>query len=106
MTEKQINTVEELLKQNGVTYYAPEMEAIRCRKMINSILIYHYKPSDADFSFPQPNLHLNEFAISLGWNGVKCLWDEQVKDFKQAQTGYAGQDFEGCNYNYCKWADD
>lgn len=83
-----------------------ELEELACRDMVNSILIYHYEPTQKRIAFPKGNRYLHSYIVTLGLDLTKKLWKEQVKDFRKTMVGNAGSDSEGCTYKCCKCADD
>lgn len=91
---------------NSETLCENNAKELRCVEMIHSILIYHYEPNQELFPFPADNIYLRDYIKCLGIERVSQLWEEQVADYRNAEVGFAGCDFEGCSYNYCKWADD
>ncbi len=104
MTHKQLVAAKE--KWQEAKGSAHEGAELHCIEMMHSILIYDYFPEEIKFTFPEDNYYLQDYIKELGIERVKELWAEQVEDFRHAKVGYAGTDPDGCQYNYCKWADD
>ncbi len=104
MTGKQLEAAIEAQRNAGASW--EDGAELRCIGMMHSILIYDYSPEQENFSFPSYNRYLKDYIQEVGLERAKQLWEEQVSDYRKAKVGYAGTDFEGCSYNYCKWADD
>lgn len=104
MTGKQLEAAR--IARIGRKQWTKEDDEIGCIGMIHSILIYNFRPESENFPFPANNYYLSDYIKQFGAEKVEELWNEQVKDYQQAKVGYAGTDSEGCQYNYCRWADD
>lgn len=96
-----------------------EYTELSAKDMIISILAYNAEPSDSDETFNAlferelKNRYLGKFlqADSYGIPAIskerlKEIWDDMVKDFKDSEVGFAGEDSEGVRYNYVKYADE
>ena len=104
MTRKQLEAAKDKLRLSDGS--ALERSELNCIAMMHSILVYDFHPDDKEFPFPKDNYYLQDYIKDLGIERVNELWDDQVKDFRQAETGPAGSDPDGCQYNYCRWADE
>ena len=104
MTGKQLAAAEEEWRRTGGTAIAGI--ELSCIQVIHAILIYQYRPDSEEFPFPKTNHSLYDYFKKLGMERVKTLWEEQIKDFRHAKVGHAGFDPDGCQFNYCQWADE
>lgn len=83
---------------------------LACRTMINSILVYGWKPIKDDGSLSK---YLRDYSVKgasemyyVGEQRVRELIAEQEEDFKKATVSVgAYTDYEGCTYNSCDWGD-
>ena len=80
-----------------------EFEELSCRSMINSCLIYGTLYNFYDEKNQKFVRYGKDFEESLGYDLTLKLLRAQQERFKHAEVGYAGEDYEGCSYNYCKW---
>lgn len=80
-----------------------ELEELSCRSMINSCLIYGQLYDFFDEKSEKFVSYGKDFEESLGYDLTLKLLVAQQERFKHAEVGYAGEDYEGCSYNYCKW---
>lgn len=103
MTGQQLQRAKEAQRRAGASW--EEGAELRCIDMMHSILIYNYVPEQEEMPYPESNYYLKDYAEEIGIERAKQLWEEQVADYRNAEVGFAGTDFEGCSYNYCKWAD-
>lgn len=113
MTEKQLERAEQSLPM----YFrdmTPEQRKlwheIRCRRMMNSCLVYSYTADSAWRNFTEVHgntSYATPYVKELGIERVRELWDEQVADVQKATIVYgAYTDYEGSRYNAIRWADD
>jgi hypothetical protein len=80
-----------------------ELEELSCRKMINSCLIYNQLYDFYDERNDKFVRYGKDYEDHLGYELTLKLLRAQQERFKHAVVGYAGEDSEGCSYNYCKW---
>lgn len=104
MTQKQLEAAKKAYREAGASF--EDCIELRCIDMMHSILVYNYHPSDEEFPFPYNNRFLSQYIQKLGIDRAIQLWEEQIPDYRKAEVGFDGYDWEGCSYNYCKWADD
>jgi hypothetical protein len=112
MTEKQIKAIRSTLPN----VYQPRTEEqrkveneLRCREMVNSILIYDFLPTDVDESTIAKvanNRYMQSYREKIDAQRINEIVAEQIEDYKHCKVGFAGTDCEGLSYNYCLWADD
>lgn len=114
MTEKQItalkNTLPPCSKQTDEQKHLAK--ELRCRTMINSIMIYGninspYNEKTGEFDYYLRDYVNGSEFFHLGKERVLELVREQQEDFKHAKVRRSVYtDGEGCTYNSCDWADD
>ncbi len=105
MTHKQLVAAKERWQEsNGSAFEGVELH---CIEMMHSILIYQHRPNAEEFPFPKDDYYLQDYLKEIGVERAQILWNEQVKDYKQARVGkHPVRDTDGCEFNYCLWADD
>ena len=108
MTRKQIEMAESKLDIFNLTEDEERTyQELRCREMINSIMIYHNIKSPYNETTHEFDKYLNTYVSSLGAERVLELVREQQADFAKAEVQVGVYtDHEGCTYNSCKWNDD
>lgn len=130
MTRKQIENLRRSLgdpfRKNMTEEQIQLDKEISCREMINSILIYEYRPGQTTYiSFNNgvkketpieqriiDDRYMKKYSegdsyFAIGRDRVLELIKEQLADFSKAIVGHnVYTDFEGCSYNTCKWADE
>lgn len=115
MTEKQIKaSLDALPRFADRTQEQNHIEKeLRCREMINSIMIYgninspYNEVTDTFAHYLMEYVQSNNDFYHLGKERVLELIREQQADFAKAKvTRGAYTDFEGCTYNSCVWEDE
>lgn len=114
MTRKQISAAEQTLppyRERSAEQVTLAKE-LRCRNMINSLMIYGNINSPYNEQTKEFNFYLHDYVSGdefsfLGTKRVLELVREQQEDFKKAKVkNNVYVDCEGCSYNSCTWADD
>lgn len=96
-----------------------EFRELSARNMMISILVYSAETTFDDKQFDElfereiKNKYLGDFLRTsndiypaISKERLKELWNDMVKDFKQAVVKYAGEDSEGVQYNSIKYLDE
>jgi len=117
MTRKQIEALKKTLPslmeyENWTEEQKIIHQEIRCRQMINAIMIYGdinspYDEKNGVFDKYLMNYMNGRYAPVLPCDRVIELIKEQQTDFVKATVKYAvSKDTEGCIYNSITWADE
>ena len=116
MTRKEIEQAKKTLPPYGERNAAQKQleKELRCREMINSIMVYHGINAPFDEKKGIFNKYLQSYAENardefyfLGAKRTIELVRKQQEDFAKAVViSDSFTDSEGCSYNTCIWADD
>jgi hypothetical protein len=106
ITRKEIEQAKNELPLKKTKQQEEIYQSLRCREMVNSIMIY-----DGINALKNENNTFNKYLLSyvdeLGEEKVNQLIKEQIDDFSKAVVKYnTYTDHEGCTYNTCIWADE
>lgn len=112
MTERQIRNAIDLLPPHSERSgkQQDDYKELRCREMINSIMIYHGADAPYNEKTGEFNRYLDMYVngyYNIGPERVRKLIEEQKADFAKAKvTENVYTDHEGCTYNTCIWGDE